>query len=66
MERRLALLPSALGSTLMPPLTKAGYERLRPASPTHLRGVACHFLDRIPDGELESMRRTLERVTEQA
>jgi DNA-binding MarR family transcriptional regulator len=47
-------------------LTKAGYERLRSASPTHLRGVACHFLDRIPDGELESMRRTLERVTEQA
>lgn len=45
-------------------LTKGGYERLRTASPTHLRGVACHFLDRIPDAELESLRRTLERVTE--
>lgn len=47
-------------------LTNAGYARLRAASPTHLRGVACHFLDRIPDAELESMRRTLERVTEPA
>jgi DNA-binding MarR family transcriptional regulator len=45
-------------------LTKGGSERLRTASPTHLRGVACHFLDRIPDAELESLRRTLERVTE--
>jgi DNA-binding MarR family transcriptional regulator len=45
-------------------LTKGGYQRLRTASPTHLRGVACHFLDRIPDGELETLRRTLERVTE--
>jgi DNA-binding MarR family transcriptional regulator len=47
-------------------LTRDGRERLRTASPTHLRGVACHFLDRIPDAELESMRRTLERVTERA
>ena len=47
-------------------LTGGGYERLRGASPTHLRGVACHFLDRIPDAELESLRRTLERVTETA
>ena len=47
-------------------LTTGGYERLRAASPTHLRGVACHFLDRIPDAELESLRRTLERVTETA
>ncbi|HEY7847891.1 MAG TPA: MarR family transcriptional regulator [Candidatus Limnocylindria bacterium] len=47
-------------------LTTAGRERLRRASPTHLRGVACHFLDRIPEAELESLRRTLERVTEPA
>jgi DNA-binding MarR family transcriptional regulator len=47
-------------------LTPSGHERLRTASPTHLRGVACHFLDRIPDAELESMRRTLARVTEPA
>ena len=43
-------------------LTDAGYERLRAASPTHLRGVAEHFLDRIPARELESLRSTLERV----
>ena len=47
-------------------LTGGGYERLRTASPTHLRGIACHFLDRIPDPELETLRRTLERVTETA
>jgi DNA-binding MarR family transcriptional regulator len=43
-------------------LTDAGYERLRGASPTHLRGVAEHFLDRIPAAELESLRSTLVRV----
>ena len=45
-------------------LTDAGYNRLRDASPTHLRGVGEHFLDRIPADELEAMRRTLERVVE--
>ncbi len=45
-------------------LTDAGYNRLRDASPTHLRGVGEHFLDRIPAAELEAMRRTLERVVE--
>jgi DNA-binding MarR family transcriptional regulator len=43
-------------------LTPAGYERLRSASPTHLRGIAEHFLDRIPADELESLRGTLQRV----
>jgi DNA-binding MarR family transcriptional regulator len=43
-------------------LTDAGRERLREASPTHLRGIAEHFLDRIPTDELDRMRRTLERV----
>jgi DNA-binding MarR family transcriptional regulator len=43
-------------------LTADGYERLRAASPTHLRGVAAHFLDRIPQPELEALRATLERV----
>jgi DNA-binding MarR family transcriptional regulator len=47
-------------------LTANGYERLRGASPTHLRGVAAHFLDRIPQPELEALRRTLERVLERA
>lgn len=45
-------------------LTTDGYERLRAASPTHLRGVAAHFLDRIPAAELDALRSTLERVLE--
>lgn len=44
-------------------LTKAGYERLRSASPTHLRGIAEHFLDLIPPGELEALGATLQRLT---
>jgi DNA-binding MarR family transcriptional regulator len=47
-------------------LTEAGYGRLREASPTHLRGVAEHFLNRIPAGELDSLSRILDRVVERA
>ena len=47
-------------------LTADGYERLRAASPTHLRGVAAHFLDRIPQTELDALRATLERVLQRA
>ncbi len=43
-------------------LTDAGHKRLRRASPTHLRGVGQHFLDRIPPDELEALGRTLTRV----
>jgi len=43
-------------------LTDAGLGRLRDATPTHLRGVCEHFIDRIPGSELEQLRRTLERV----
>jgi len=43
-------------------LTNAGHDRLRRASPTHLRGVGEHFLDRIPQSELEALQRTLDRV----
>ena len=43
-------------------LTSAGYERLRGASPTHLRGIAEHFLDRIPPEELAALHATLRRV----
>jgi DNA-binding MarR family transcriptional regulator len=43
-------------------LTQAGYDRLRAASPTHLRGIAEHFLDRIPADELEALHGTLRRV----
>jgi DNA-binding MarR family transcriptional regulator len=45
-------------------LTDAGYDRLRDATPTHLRGVCEHFLDRIPERELNQLRRTLERVVD--
>jgi DNA-binding MarR family transcriptional regulator len=43
-------------------LTDAGRERLRAASPTHLRGVAEHFLDRLSPDELRAMRSMLVRI----
>jgi DNA-binding MarR family transcriptional regulator len=43
-------------------LTDAGVDRLRAASPTHLRGVAEHFLDRLTPDELDAMERMLGRV----
>ncbi|HEX9634656.1 MAG TPA: MarR family transcriptional regulator [Candidatus Limnocylindria bacterium] len=43
-------------------LTRAGLDRLRTASPTHLRGIGEHFLDRIPATELQALRTTLDRV----
>jgi DNA-binding MarR family transcriptional regulator len=43
-------------------LTPAGLDRLRTASPTHLRGIGEHFLDRIPAAELQALRTTLNRV----
>ena len=43
-------------------LTDSGYERLRRASPTHLRGVAEHFLDRLPPDDLAALERLLDRV----
>jgi DNA-binding MarR family transcriptional regulator len=47
-------------------LTTAGYDRLRRAAPTHLRGVGEHFLDRIPPAELETLKRTLDQVLDEA
>ena len=47
-------------------LTDAGHARLRDASPTHLRGVAEHFLDRIPAGDLDALSRILDQVVERA
>jgi DNA-binding MarR family transcriptional regulator len=44
-------------------LTEAGLERLRAASPIHLRGIGEHFLDRIPAAELEALGSTLARIT---
>ncbi len=43
-------------------LTDAGYDRLRLASPTHLRGVATHFLDRLAAEDLASLERMLAPV----
>jgi len=43
-------------------LTDAGYERLRRASPTHLRGVAEHFLDRLSNDEIAGLERVLSRL----
>ena len=47
-------------------LTGSGYERLRQAAPTHLRGIGEHFLDRIPPAELDALQRTLDRVLDEA
>ena len=44
-------------------LTDAGYQRLRTASPTHLRGVGEHFLGRLAPAELRDLNATLERLT---
>lgn len=43
-------------------LTDRGYTRLRDATPVHLRGVAEHFIDRIPAAELEELQQTLARI----
>jgi DNA-binding MarR family transcriptional regulator len=45
-------------------LTDAGYQRLRAAAPTHLRGVATHFLDRLSPGDLAGLERMLDGVLE--
>jgi DNA-binding MarR family transcriptional regulator len=43
-------------------LTDAGYERLRRVTPTHLRGVAQHFLDRLSDDELAAVERIMASI----
>ncbi len=43
-------------------LTDAGVDRLRTASPTHLRGVQQHFLDRLSADDLASLERMLTDV----
>ncbi len=44
-------------------LTPVGYDRLRHASPTHLRGVATHFLDRLSTVDLAALERMLAPVS---
>lgn len=46
-------------------LTDAGHARLRRAAPTHLRGVATHFLDRLSQDDLASLERMLAGVVEE-
>ena len=46
-------------------LTDAGYRRLREATPTHLRGVATHFLDRLSPEDLTDLERMLGDVLEE-
>jgi DNA-binding MarR family transcriptional regulator len=43
-------------------LTDAGVARLRAASPTHLRGVADHFLERLTPDELAQLKTMMDRV----
>ena len=47
-------------------LTDAGIERLRAASPTHLRGVGRHFLDRFTTEELSDLERLLDRLADES
>lgn len=43
-------------------LTDAGTDRLRAATPVHLRGVAEHFLERLSADDLAALTRMLEPV----
>ncbi len=45
-------------------LTDAGHERLRQATPTHLRGIAAHFLDRLSSDDLVALERMLEPIAD--
>ncbi|MBA3586618.1 MAG: MarR family transcriptional regulator [Chloroflexi bacterium] len=44
-------------------LTPVGHDRLRRASPTHLRGVAEHFVDRFSAEDLTALERMLAPVS---
>lgn len=45
-------------------LTEAGYQRFRRAGRTHLRGIREHFLSRLEEGQRETLRCSLERLTD--
>ena len=45
-------------------LTDEGLRRLRAASPTHLRGVKRHFLDRLSAQDLADLERMLDPIVE--
>ncbi len=43
-------------------LTDAGYDRLRRASRTHLRGIKAYFLDSVAEGDLAAIERSCDAV----
>jgi DNA-binding MarR family transcriptional regulator len=43
-------------------LTEVGFQRLRRASPTHLRGVASYAIDRLDDGQVEALAQICARI----
>jgi len=43
-------------------LTDAGFEVLRTAAPTHLRGVREHFVDQLSERQLSNLTSALERL----
>ncbi len=58
---RRASCPSDLRGTLAV-LTDEGYERLRAAAPTHLRGVREHMVDQLTPDEVQVLATALGRV----
>jgi DNA-binding MarR family transcriptional regulator len=46
-------------------LTDDGFRRLRDATPTHLRGVADHFVDRLDPEQLRTLERMLDRLLDE-
>lgn len=52
------------GRGLYAVLTDAGYERLREASGTHLRGIRDYVISRYTDGELSTVAAYLSRLEE--
>jgi DNA-binding MarR family transcriptional regulator len=43
-------------------LTEAGFERLRSASPIHLRGIKAYFLDQVAETDLQVLERMMGAV----
>lgn len=58
--KRLSCQSDARGAEAS--LTDAGVNRLRSASPTHLRGIAAYFLAAIDAGDLQVVERSMREV----
>ncbi len=43
-------------------LTDPGFQRLKSASPTHLRGIEHHFADRLSDEDIDELARILDKL----